>query len=103
MSFKVTSAHLDGYAEQLARAVEDASASRRFLDDHQKFDGGGPLIQPLAGAHESLVEQIRQNLTRIRTILDVDVIELRGAANFYRATDLSTAERLDTTYPSSSR
>jgi hypothetical protein len=103
VSFKVVPAHLDGYAGQLSRAAEDALASAQFLDGHQKFDGGGALIKPLAGAHEALVEQVRQNLARIRTILDADVTELRGAANFYRATDLGEAERLDATYPRSSR
>lgn len=103
VSFKVVPRDLDGYAGQLSRAAEHTSASTRFLDGHQKFDGPGELIKPLASAHEDLVEQVRHNLERIRTILGADVTELRGAADFYRATDLGEAERLDATYPRSSR
>ncbi|MCA1673634.1 MAG: hypothetical protein LC799_16020, partial [Actinobacteria bacterium] len=99
VGFRVTVGHLDSYAEQVARASGHADACIRFLDGNDDFDSSGVLIRPLEDAHGPLVEQVRGNLDRIRTILDADVIELRGAAGFYRRTDRVESERLDSTYP----
>jgi hypothetical protein len=99
VGFRVTAADLELYAEQVARASAHAQACSRFLDVNHAFDANGVIIRPLADAHHQLVEQTRRNLHRINTVLDGDVTELRGAANFYRVTDTAESGRLDSTYP----
>jgi uncharacterized protein YukE len=99
MSLTVEPAALTGYAQQLVRAADDASAVTRYIDGHAKQVTGGELIQIASGSHQHALAAIIATMRRLDTVLRGSAPEVTAAAGYYLATDRQAAATVDRSLP----
>lgn len=104
MGFKVQAGDLDGYATQVGRAAVDMQQARKYAQDNTEVGVSNQgLIELIIGAHRSVVEEVNSAMKRAESVLRAAETEMRKSADYYRATDDSTARSMDATFPPSKR
>ncbi|MGK5680150.1 WXG100 family type VII secretion target [Actinoplanes sp. URMC 104] len=103
MTLTVEPGALTGYAQQLGRATDDATAIKRYIDAHAKQVTGGELIQIASGSHHQARTSITATMTKLDTILRSSGPELTAAADYYLGTDRQAAATIDRSFPANLR
>ncbi|MEU6576991.1 type VII secretion target [Streptomyces sp. NPDC046805] len=105
MSFKVHPDDLQGYGRQVGRAAEDMHQAQEYINkygDLGVFTDQG-LILWATGMHTQAMDEVKNVVSRVRTLLSASAEELAKSAEYYRTTDQQQASKLDATYPPSKR
>ena len=100
MTFSVQPVALDGYAAQVDRAGDDATAVQTYLLGY-KVDSGwdGLLIEAVGDSHVRSMDTARELSGRVATVLADSHNGLAASAVYYRRTDTSVAAAFDATMP----
>ncbi|MGA5304603.1 hypothetical protein ACPCHT_32160 [Nucisporomicrobium flavum] len=100
VTFTVQPSALDGYASQIGRAGDDASATKSYLDGYAIAGGwNGALIELVGGAAVSSMTAASAACQKAAGILTASQSGLVNAAAYYRQTDTAVAARVDATLP----
>lgn len=100
MTLLVEASALTGFAQQLERATDDATAVKGYVDKHAREIAGGELINIASASHQQVMTALNATFIRLDTILGISAPELRAAARYYTATDRRAAAAIDRTLPS---
>ncbi|MDI6101709.1 hypothetical protein QLQ12_24105 [Actinoplanes sp. NEAU-A12] len=98
MTFKVLPGDLDAYARQLGRAADDAAQARQYLSGYAGLGGWNGALIMIAGppAVDSLNAAI-EACDKLAGVLSGSGQGVTASANYYRATDVDAAARIDAT------
>ncbi|MER6424215.1 hypothetical protein [Streptomyces sp. NPDC001137] len=105
MTFRVNPEDLDGYSRQVARAADDMHQAQEYINkygDMGPVTGQGLILWALR-THPQAMDEVKDVVARVRSLLAASAKELSKSAEYYRTTDQDQASKLDATYPPSKR
>ncbi|MGK5628707.1 type VII secretion target [Streptomyces sp. URMC 123] len=100
MNLRVTPPDLEGFADLLRRAADDADAARSYTAKFGTVSRGSQgLLTRIIDLHADLESDVSGTFRRLRALLSSAAGELDQAARYYREADLRQATAMDAAAP----
>ncbi|MEV5704532.1 hypothetical protein [Actinoallomurus sp. NPDC052274] len=101
VTLAVHPADLEHYGALVSRVGTAAKKAQSYVDEHGADFGGisGRIWTLITGSHDRAIGAVDKMLRHLEDISSTSNRGLRNAAKYYRATEHSTAARVDATYP----